>query len=335
MPCYHPLKAYYRYREDGKKDIKFVSDNSMPVYQDSEHIYPFPISIPCGQCIGCRLEYSRQWAIRCVLESARWPRNIFITLTYDDDHLPEAVPLADPVTGEVQSLSPLHSLSLDDIQKFFKRLRVQCQREYDFTGIRVFYCGEYGSTTYRPHYHAILFNVPDFDLTFYKQNFNGDLLYNCDFLSRVWGKGFVVVGKVNFCTCAYVARYILKKQKGHNSSIYPAVGILPEFSNQSRRPGIGRSYYDEHRDQIYTYDSFAILGKDDLPLEVKPPKYFDRLYGVDDPVAMEELKRQRAKIAESAHRIRLSNTSLSESDLFAQMEQSLRLRVNGLTRPLG
>ena len=131
MPCYRPIKGYRSRRlnaETGKRPV---------VFNPRDGFYDQPVDLPCGQCIGCRLERSRQWAIRCVHEASLHERNCFITLTYRDECL--------PTNG---------SLDLDAFQKFMKRLR----RRFG-EGVRFFHCGEYGENFGRPHYHAILFNL--------------------------------------------------------------------------------------------------------------------------------------------------------------------------------
>jgi hypothetical protein len=113
--------------------VKFVSRNKKGVDGTLE--------LPCGQCIGCRLERSRQWAMRCLHESSLYDRNAFVTLTYDDEHLP-----------------PGGSLNYPDFQRFMKRLRKNSK-----SPIRFYMGGEYGESTLRPHFHVCLFgyDFPD------------------------------------------------------------------------------------------------------------------------------------------------------------------------------
>ena len=130
MPCYTPETGYRsrmgRNPETGKWPIVFnVADG----YHD------MPVQVPCGKCIGCRLDYSRKWAIRCVLEAQMHKENCFLTLTYDDEHLPK---------GE--------KLEKEEMQKFWKRLR-----KATGTKIRYYMAGEYGTEGGRPHYHACVF----------------------------------------------------------------------------------------------------------------------------------------------------------------------------------
>src|SRR4051794_29862641 len=102
MPCFRPLKGY-RARvtnpDTGKRSIVF---NARKGFND------LPVDLPCGQCIGCRLERSRQWAIRCSHEAKLHEENCFITLTYAPEHLP-----------------PGGTLVVKDFQDFMKRLRFE------------------------------------------------------------------------------------------------------------------------------------------------------------------------------------------------------------------
>ena len=178
---------------------KPISADSKQVYTD--FIIKDYVEIPCGKCIGCRLAYSKEWANRCVLESKGWKNNYFITLTYAPDTL--------PLNEEFGNAT----LKPKDLQDFMKRLRIEWQRKHGHDNVRFYACGEYGSKTHRPHYHILAFNLPLYDLEELKKTDNGDMLYISREIDKIWGKGNTWVGEVNWNTCAYVARYIMKKQK--------------------------------------------------------------------------------------------------------------------------
>lgn len=129
------------------------------------------LTIPCGYCIGCRLDKSRTWAIRILHEASLYPFNSFLTLTYVDDYLPIA-PTGVPTVDKV------------DLQKFFKRLR----RRLGAKKIRYYAVTEYGDISSRPHCHAIVFNFRPDDLEFYTSS-NGNTLYTSKFIDSVWGMG--------------------------------------------------------------------------------------------------------------------------------------------------
>ena len=150
-----------------------------------------PIS-PCGQCIGCRIDRSRQWAARCVHEAQLHTDNCFLTLTYADEHLPKH-----------------NSVSVKELQLFMRYLR----RAIYPTKVRFFACGEYGDQFNRPHYHIALFgyDFPDKEL-FTKRRANN--LYISETLNKIWGKGHCSIGELNYQSAAYIARYVVKKING-------------------------------------------------------------------------------------------------------------------------
>ena len=186
------------------------------------------VYVPCGRCIGCRLEFSRQWAVRSVHESKLHKNNTFITLTYSDENLPKG-----------------GTLVKSDFQKFMKRLRKHINAKQPDIQIKYLMCGEYGSDSNRPHYHAILFNYdfkdkkPCLQLTD-----NGQ--FESPLLNKLWPFGFASIGEVNFESCAYVARYCVKKFMSNgeieqnklkdNKKHYPD-GRLKEYLTMSRPLG--------------------------------------------------------------------------------------------------
>lgn len=165
---------------------------------------------PCGVCPACRAKKAQEWTYRLYAELKLHKKAVFVTLTYDDEHYKDL-----PVAKNCA----LRSLAKRDIQLFFKSLR-------DFVKpdkIRQYSVGEYGERTKRAHFHSIIFGLgPDDRLT----------------IEKAWKKGFVCVGDVTPSSIAYVARYCTKKLFG-NKDEYIALGLVPEFSVQSNRPGIG------------------------------------------------------------------------------------------------
>jgi hypothetical protein len=250
------------------------------------------VIISCGNCIGCRLERSRQWAIRITREAELHPVNCFITLSYNNEHLPK--------NG---------SLDKTIFPKFMKRLR----RKYDGRTIRYFHCGEYGESTFRPHYHACLFNFDFPDKVYHKKTVKGSHLYRSKILDQLWtdpktGKslGYAWIGELNFDSAAYVARYIVKKQSDKLSKETLKYSIIDkstgeylgekekEFITMSRgrRPdgGIGFRWYEKWKDKIYEIDTMSMKGK-----PTKPPKRFDKWLEEEDPERFEDIKFNRGK----------------------------------------
>lgn len=271
MACYHPLRGY-RSRHVGETGSRPI------VFSRSEGYSDLPVDLPCGQCIGCRLERSRQWAVRCHHEASLHARNSFVTLTFDDEHLPAS-----------------RSVDVRDLQLFMKRLRKRFG-----AGIRFYGCGEYGDALGRPHYHVCLFNFRPDDLVLFREK-DGNRLYKSQVLDDIWGQGFTITGDVTFQSAAYVARYIMKKINGdrstsHYETVDPITGeifsVKPEFTSMSRRPGIGKGWLDKYKGDVYNYDYVIINGK-----KVRPPKYYDKLYQADCARDYLRLHRQRVNNA--------------------------------------
>lgn len=257
-----------------------------------------PCSRPCGQCWMCRLELARQWATRCHHEAQLHEHNSFITLTYNNQHLPKD-----------------KSVHKRELQLFFKRLRKHIHPQE----VRYYACGEYGTKLGRPHYHACLFGYDFPDKTILKparlrisQNHfkapNDFTLYTSKTLEKLWGKGFVTIGEVTFESAGYVARYIMKKWKGKKEEISKYYGDkAPEFALMSRRPGIGKEWFEKFINDCYPKDFTTINGK-----KVKPPKYYDYLLEIRQPFLFEEIKIQRENREEENNAKKTTKDHLDE-----------------------
>ena len=271
MPCYHPIRGY---RGAGGKVVFAVGDTESR------------IQVPCGQCVGCRLERSRQWAIRCVHEAALHEENAFITLTYDQEHLPTDGGLH---KSHWQSFAKAVRRNLDDDAKNDRNHRPT---------FRYFHCGEYGDERGRPHYHAAIFGINfSADRKIWTMNKNGEGLYVSPLLEKLWGRGFCSIGELTFESAAYVARYVMKKINGpraaeHYQRINKTTGetwtIQPEYTTMSRRPGIGQGWIDKYYKEVRKSDAVLMNGK-----EIKPPIYYDKHYEINDPHGYENMKQNR------------------------------------------
>lgn len=291
MPCYKPLHA----SRDAAGRVRVFARGCGPVAE--------AFWIPCGRCVGCLLERTRQWAVRLVHERVMTSQtpvdpedpgrgflpSSFVTLTYDDSHL--------PAEGLVKA----------DLQKFFRRVR-KSGRPF-----RYFACGEYGGRTRRAHYHAILFGL-DFssDRRFHSFSRNARL-YSSDVLDGLWSKGRCLIGDVSYHSCSYVARYVVKSLPSN----VPKVDIMrppsgrtlradrvrhaaerirrdgeqtrsPEFALMSRRPGLGSSFFHAYKDWIYPRDQVVVEGK-----LMRPPAYYDYLLEKADPQLFAAVKLRR------------------------------------------
>ena len=343
--CTRPLKGFLNgLTENGKKNLIVTSYDVDHIEFLNNHRYFVKdchilnkrgaltdwIELPCGQCIECRLQRSRQWANRCMLELQYHTSSYFLTLTYDNEHLPTSEVINDD-TGEINYNATLVKKHFQD---FMKRLR----RAYEYAGfdnkLRFFGCGEYGSESMRPHFHIIVFGLqlPLGDLHFYKKNIQGDILYNSDLVSKCWKYGFSVVGEVTWQSCAYVARYIMKKHLGKDSDFYDIYGIEPEFVLMSRRPGIAREYYDDNKEQLFS-DDFVTVPTNQGSLRVYPPAYFEKLFELDFPeqdVCERKEKRKQSKIVSTD--LELERTDLNYLDYLAVKEYNLDKKIKTLVR---
>lgn len=282
MPCYHPMTAWR------SKDVNKSGKRSL-VFSQTKGYSDLQVEIPCGQCIGCRIDRTKQWAVRAMHESSLHDTNSFITLTYNPESLPSD-----------------HSVHRSHLQNFFKRLRKKLHPKK----IRYFACGEYGEKQNRPHYHSIIFGYDFPDKKPHSQNHSGDILYRSSILESAWPFGHCLIGECTFESCAYIARYCLKKRMGKpdsidkhgktNASYYelcdPETGEIhilnPEFSAMSNRPGIGKNWLLQYK-QDTDKDFFTLNGK-----KHKLPKYYDKILEEDDPEGMRKRKIKRRLDAE-------------------------------------
>lgn len=322
--CKHPLKAIVLgIDEKGKKQIKFDSTAFDTGWYHGKYITEENrLPLPCGQCTSCRIQRSREWANRCMMELESHDSAYFVTLTYAPGNAP--VPF-DPETGECKDW---FTLEKKDFQLFMKRLR----KEFSNDKIRFFACGEYGDTTARPHYHAILYGLHLDDLEFYKSSPLGFSYYNSPRLEKVWKYGYAVVTQVTWETCAYVARYVLKKRNGKEASYYSDLWIQPEFVLMSRKPGIGREYYEKHRG-IYDFN-YINLATEKGGIQFAPPRYFDKLYEIENPEGFKDLKLKRQKVSTVTEKSKLAQTSLTRDEMLAVEERSFEKKISALRRSL-
>lgn len=310
-PGFLRLPDYFQKKVRNKGVFLSSSDRD---YLINVHHFPadFIQVLPCGQCISCRLGYAKSWAIRCMLEAQYHEHNYFITLTYNDRHLPRGEFLT--LSGDILDTS----LRRKDLTDFIKRYREYERSTFGNDGIKVFYCGEYGDLNDRPHYHLLLFGVTPLEDRFIWRKKDNFSYYRSPLLEGLWStplslSGFsfsVPIGHIEFSplsfdTCAYTARYCLKKITGKPKKEFldyyatldnpPPVRTEP-FLGMSRRPGLGAQYYHDHKEDIYLSDE-VLYQKDFQVFSSKPPRYFDKLFDIDNPEEMAELKEERRSLA--------------------------------------
>ena len=295
MPCYSPLKGW---RDPETGGIAFKPPSGPPEKMD----------VACGQCLGCRLDRSRTWAMRIVHEASLYDDNAFVTLTYRDAR--ECDPIQRAKGWYVPDDWSLHRKHFVD---FMKRLR----KAFPDRKIRYFMCGEYGNrckhsidlervgcplcNTGRPHFHACIFNIAFPDLDVYGSQ-RGEDRYTSKLLERIWRYGFVDVGELNFDSAAYVARYVLKKVTGVNADDhYTSIdldGVVthvePEYCTMSRgrRPdgGIGYRWFQKYGDDVFPSDETPVPG---VGVVKSVPRYYEEIFKESNPLSLEDIKEVR------------------------------------------
>lgn len=321
MSCYSPLHAF--------KGKSKESDKIAITFRRNESWRGVRLDLPCGQCVGCRLERSRQWAVRCMHEASLYDENSFLTLTYSEDNLP------------VNS-----SLDVSHYQDFMKRLRKSIAPRR----VRYYHCGEYGEVCAkcglskmlcrdgyepsigRPHYHALLFGYASPDRKYFSER-SGNRIYTSASMSKLWPYGHSVEGDVTFESAAYVARYVMKKVTGGKADDWYGLR-KPEYTTMSRRPGIGARWYDRYKSDVYPLDRVVVNGK-----ETRPPRFYDRLYEKDDRASFEAIKINREKdalhfvddVLSSGRKIRVSD---QDGRRLLVKEEVKRAEIATLKRPL-
>lgn len=258
--CFHPIKAWQL-------------ESGTIVFAERGNIKR-SLQLPCNGCVGCRLNRARQWTVRCVHESQMHPVNSFVTLTYDEDHLPYG-----------------GSLVYRDFQLFCKRAR------HVLGPFRFYMCGEYGEQNWRPHFHACLFGVHFEDRKFFKMSPDGvSRTYTSAILDKLWSKGHCQLGDVTAQSAGYCARYVMGKVGGKMADDHylrvldtgEAFWLEPEFNHMSVRPGLGRTWWDKYKGDILSRDSVVLSGK-----VMKTPRFYDQLLAVCDPLLMDQFEFDR------------------------------------------
>lgn len=310
MPCSSPLQGVFvpiitksgvisrKFLPNKKLIHAFKSGKSLPELYAGEHEIG---TTPCGKCMYCRLEKSRQTALRCVHEARMFEDSCFVTLTFSEDMMKKLCPLTEGG----------YSLVRKHTQDFAKRLREKFARgftwkdkrgnEYFYQSdkVRIFGCGEYGDESGRPHYHFCLFNCAFPDRVYYA-TVNGHKYYNSPVLDKLWSVddeviGHAVIGDFSFETAAYVARYVTKKINGPAADKHYK-GRLPEFSvYPTRGGGLGKDWFEKFAESdIYPTDTCVVRGK-----QCSVPRYYDRLRERDDPDGLKKAKDIRIARAKS------------------------------------
>jgi hypothetical protein len=296
MPCTEPLSCWVHGTTENGKD-KYVFRNPGTGAEEQK--------VPCGKCLSCLIDKSKEWATRGFHESQCHLENCFITLTYNDQHLPE------------------HStLVKEHLTRFIKRLRERIKP----IQIKFLAAGEYGSAenTHRPHYHLCIFGFAPMDKKYLFTNKHGDPVFTSDFIEQCWKdkddtepKGYITVSELNYRTVAYVARYTVKKivprgkRKQEKFWIDTETGEtnydpeayrynllmqnkIPEYITMSN--GIGKEWHKRHITD--THKDYITVNY----MKAKIPRYYDKLMEEKDPERLEAIKEKRIAVAKELER---------------------------------
>lgn len=268
-----------RYHE-GYQDLTACGVLGLPETFSNMFTY---ITLPCGNCLACRLNRSSEWVARNLAELRYHDRSAFITLTVSPEKESEVFP----------RVNGMLSLDYTPFQLFLKRLR-------NAVGdVRFFMCGEYGENFERPHFHAIIYG---YDFPDKKPwNVHGDyVIYRSEQLEKLWEYGFSTVGTVTEDSIQYVSSYVCKKMNGKNAEKHYQ-GRMPEFVHMSLKPGIGARFFTEFCGKdFYKIDKKARKLIDDTfsisSRTIKPPRYYDKLFERTHNDDYVQLKRLRAEM---------------------------------------
>lgn len=264
MPCAAPIRAYK------------ASTGRLVFYKTTDwqfHVEPYTgLQVPCGTCICCREEQARQWAIRIAHEATLHQHNSFVTLTYDENHIPK-----------------FGSLDYKHCTDFLKRLRKAKG------STRYYLVGEYGDESLRPHYHLCIFGH-SFSEDRIITRTQPHLLWTSPALTKIWGNGNVTVGALTFETARYTASYVTKKLKSKQRyvRIDETTGelVAVEQPRAFMSDNLGKDWWLQYGHQLEYNDYVIINGK-----KQKPPKAYDRWLGEIKPTAIQEIKTKREKLA--------------------------------------
>ena len=291
MACYHPLDAK-------------VSPSGKPIFKNNINFGRFTrlIKLPCGRCIGCKLDRSKQWAIRLMHEAQFHEEKCFITLTIDEKKVSSHPPAAADAalagssprsqtqdssgtrTHETRTHDRTISLSKGDAQLLTKRLREQTRVRNPSSRVKYYLVGEYGEKYSRPHYHIALYGEEFRDDRYQWRHDDSGPIYRSSRLEKLWPYGNSEIGTLTFKSAAYIARYITKKltpgrtdesQAAYDAAYLRAAQdgtnyyIQPEFSHISN--GLGLEWFKQYATDAYPHDYVVIDGK-----KLKPPRYYDK-----------------------------------------------------------
>ncbi len=313
MPCYTPLSGYKDYNSGG---LTFDRNKGSQA-----------LEVACGQCLGCRVDYTLMWSIRIAHEASMHNDNYgnaWATLTYRD---PGSATDEQYKQGhyipDKQSLTPSH------VQKFIRSLRKANQDHK----IRYFYCGEYGELG-RPHYHICIFNH-SFNDQYLWQDDQGVYTYTSAELEKHWPYGFTTCSELTLQNASYTAGYCFKKITGKRADDHylrcdengEAYWLLPEYVRMStgrgKPSGIGASFYEKFTSDIFPSDTSPVPGSKEQQLV---PRYYQNILAEQDPAMLEAVQATRQEFI-TTHADDFTPERLRDKYICAKARQSLKQRT--------
>lgn len=302
-------------RKDGSLGsiVRFVPSDAFYPLPDEHGEVPAIYQVPCGKCLACRQNKARAWSIRLQMEMQYYkPSEVcFLTLTYDDSHLPL-------------------ELRHDHVQRFLHSIRCRLDRDYGVK-LRYFMCGEYGSrrNTMRPHYHLILFGFDFFvSSKLVGRSKSGLALYSNQIISDYWPYGYAEFGLAGVGSAMYTSQYAQKKlilREDYGD-------LTPPYIQMSRRPGIGSRYIEDHKDQILR-DRGVYMSGHFIPIDRYTIRYlFSHEYlSEKDKALIRLMYEERALDADRLWRVTHDGDKQSQA-VFAAQRALLNLRAAALVK---
>lgn len=303
MHCLKPL-----IRVEGQlKDIKSVFTKNTDNF-NSRYYRNFGHLVPCTQCLNCRILKSREWSARLGAESKCWPYTYFLTLTYNDENIPDVEVDKHYLTGEKCVKVP--TLNTEDVKKFIQRYRYNVDKDCTY-----FYSGEYGTKTHRPHYHLILFTKAKLDIHKIEKDWEIASDGVCDLLSDMWNLGNVRVAIANGQRLKYVAQYTQKKYATKNDGFDYGERKV-EFTSMSKKIPLGYKYFQQKKKEILKTDRLISI---DVPVVSIPNSFLKYGLKVGD-LTYKEVEKIKARRLIKVYQFYKKNPKFL-SDVIAQSMQ--------------
>lgn len=273
MSCYHPIDGHLCQGRGGR----FRASSNSPLNCCSGR----SIKVPCNDCVGCHLQYSRDWAIRNMHEASLYSSSCYVTLTFSPKFLPDDNGLHYSIFQSFMKSFRERFTGCDLVSHpYFGQIDKRWNKPYPefYKPLRFYMCGEYGEKRGRPHFHALFFNFDFPDKKYWYTSRDGFKVYRSAELEKLWPYGHSEIGSVTFQSAAYVARYIMKKAKGRDKEydyVDPETGCFrnPEFTKMSLKPGIGEGWLRKYYSDVYPHDFIVHNGA-----RLRPPRYYDKKY---------------------------------------------------------